>query len=268
MVDKYKYLSALQKRPTTASDPIRSRSRSDYGYFIRTGVAGMDPVGSSHRLDIRMSRLTWRQAADVSLVLCVLALTGMTAYRTFVPQTREATRVKVENPGMYFSRQRVLTQGGGGVGIVVWTDYECPACVMFEGAVDSALHSVSGGLRVYYQPFPNRAGHPRGYQAALFAECAAGQGRFSDAHRALFALRLPERRDFPSDSLARALQLDRTPAFAECMASAGTSQLIDSLVQAGLTAGVAGTPSVLIGSEIRLGGLPAPDLITAVEAAR
>lgn len=215
-----------------------------------------------------MPHVTWRQAADATLVLCVIALTGMTAYRTFVPHAREATRVKVDNPGVYFARQRVLAEGGGGVGIVVWTDYECPACVMFEGAVDSALHTTPGGLRVYYQPFPNRAGHPRGYQAAVFAECAAGQGRFPDAHRALFALRLPERRDFPSDSLARALQLDRTPGFGDCMASAETGRLIDSLVNVGLAAGVAGTPSVLVGSEIRLGGLPAQDLINAVEAAR
>lgn len=87
-----------------------------------------------------------------------------------------------------------LTTGGHMLGdpssphtIVVFLDYQCPACREFDDALSQLMRSHPRQLRTIVRHFPLQSLHPFARKAAEAAACANDQGVFPALHHTLFA---------------------------------------------------------------------------------
>ena len=80
--------------------------------------------------------------------------------------------------------------------LIVFSDFQCPACKSFSRRMASITESFAGKLQVVFKHFPlgkecnssmRRDLHPRACDAAYAAEAARKQGKFWEFHDALFA---------------------------------------------------------------------------------
>lgn len=149
--------------------------------------------------------------------------------------------------------------------VVVFTDYQCPACRLASPALDAAL-TQDGHVRVVYRDWPIFGS--RSERAARVAIASAFQGIYPAVHRRL----MDERR-----------QLDE-PVLREVVASAGGDwgrlqrdleanrrQIDRQLTRNGADAasiGIAGTPAYLIGPILVSGALDADGFRRAFSQAR
>ncbi len=164
------------------------------------------------------------------------------------------------------------------VRIDVWEDFQCPRCDDYTHTVENKLIEtyISQG-KVYYvfhqYPFiDNKVGGKESKQAANASMCANEQGRFWDYHDMLFANWNGEGEGAFNDkrliSFAEMLGLDMQ-AFNTCFKANQYKDQINKDYQAGISAGVNGTPSVFVNNkEVTPGFVPTYDQMSqAIEAA-
>src|SRR3954467_10790790 len=96
--------------------------------------------------------------------------------------------------------------------LVEYGDYQCPHCAAADPVVRAVQDALGKELRFVFRNFPLAEMHPAAEPAAEFAEGAAKQGKFWEAHDAIFAY---SRRHGPESlgpdafaSIAASLQLD------------------------------------------------------------
>jgi protein-disulfide isomerase len=148
--------------------------------------------------------------------------------------------------------------------VVEYGDFECPNCKQAQPAVKLLLERFAGRVRFVFRHFPLEDVHPHALNAALAAECAAGQGRFWDMHDLLFEnqqhLQLKELHAY-----AARLGLDMARYTAE-MDDQVYLQRIREQVQGGLASGVRGTPTFFVNGRIEDVSFGLRTLFDAVEA--
>jgi len=146
--------------------------------------------------------------------------------------------------------------------IVVFADFECPACRYFANAVDSVRRADPTALRVVFRHLPNPR-HPLAFRAAKVAECGAAQGRFKQLHDALFAAQ--ERlTDSIWPTLARDAGVPDVARFTLCLdqdSAANRAVAADSV--AARTARITATPTFLVNGLMFTGAL-GPTTLSAV----
>ncbi|MBI4434554.1 DsbA family protein [Candidatus Uhrbacteria bacterium] len=130
------------------------------------------------------------------------------------------------------------------VTIVEWSDFQCPFCSRFHPSMVRVAQEYSGKVRWIYRHFPLDSIHPNARPAAEASECAAEQGKFWDFADKLFE-RQPQLGPDLYKSLAKELGLNESK-FNECVASGKYRQRVSDHEQAGLTAGVRGTPGSFV----------------------
>lgn len=142
-------------------------------------------------------------------------------------------------------------------GLVVFMDFECPACRLAHEQVASVLERFPGRLRVRFRHFPQdpacnplyekRGGHRAACQAARAAEAA----RVVGGHEAFHTMRnlLYERRNDLELSRFRAwaeeLRMDGD-AFAAAMKSLETEARIASDIELGIRLGLSSMPALFL----------------------
>ena len=116
------------------------------------------------------------------------------------------------------------------------------------GKVHAARYGIGDfGLR----QFPLHSIHPEAQKAAEASLCADDQGKFWEMHDALFANQSAlEVADLKS--AAAKLELD-TGAFDECLDSGKHAERVNADLQAGVAAGVTGTPAMFINGRFMSG---------------
>lgn len=140
--------------------------------------------------------------------------------------------------------------------VVVFGDFECPACRQFLlGPVAEVKREHPGALRVIHRHFPlpyHRFAQP----AAIATECARQQGRFDEMVTLLY-----ERQDSLglisfTDFAVRA-GVPEPELFGQCLTDplARSNLVRDSVLASRLPRGVRGTPTVIV-NRVLLGGLP------------
>jgi protein-disulfide isomerase len=72
------------------------------------------------------------------------------------------------------------------VTIVVWSDFECPACGRMVPLLDEVTHKHPNDVRLVHKFYP-LAKHPNAHKAALAAWAAQRQGKYWEYERKLFA---------------------------------------------------------------------------------
>ncbi|MCS6844646.1 MAG: DsbA family protein [Caldilineales bacterium] len=146
--------------------------------------------------------------------------------------------------------------------IVEYSDFQCPYCSRWVQQTFPTIlkeYIETGKVRLVFRDFPLDF-HQNARGAAVATRCAAEQGAYWPMHDALFA-RQAEWSDLadPRETFvgyAGEIGLDREQ-FRTCLDSGRFDQAIEDDIQAGLAAGVTGTPSFVINGQLLVGAQPA-----------
>ena len=179
--------------------------------------------------------------------------------KTEVRLIREVILQRLAQPSQPAAPARVVAQvsaaGNPALGtdqaavtLVEFSDYQCPFCRRF---VDSTLPALkaeyidSGKLRHVFRDFPLDSIHPQARKAAEAAHCAGDQARYWEMHDTLFrnqqALQPEHLKSYAVD-----LNLD-AKVFGECLDTGKHAGTVQKNYEAGLAAGVQGTPGFFVG---------------------
>jgi predicted DsbA family dithiol-disulfide isomerase len=139
---------------------------------------------------------------------------------------------------------RLRGDPGAPVTIVEFSDFQCPFCRAAQQTVREVVNKYRGRVRLSYRDFPLRQVHPLAQQAAEAARCAGEQNKFWEYHDLLFSGQSKLDQAGLIES-ARTVRLDLN-RFSECLASSKFKAAVDSDFQAGLKAGLSGTPAFYI----------------------
>jgi protein-disulfide isomerase len=163
-------------------------------------------------------------------------------------------RVQVEAKGV------VRGPSKAPVTVVMFGDFQCPYCARGADAVEEVRKRHGNDLRLVHRDYPLPF-HQEAVPAAIAARCAGRQGKYWEAHDALYKLydQLSEQ-TYPA--VARQLGLN-LQAFDSCRRDPAIRAEIDADAKAGASAGVEGTPAFFING-IRVSGALPPDDLDAV----
>jgi protein-disulfide isomerase len=140
------------------------------------------------------------------------------------------------------------------VTIVVFSDFQCPFCQAAELTVKKVIDKYKDRVRFSYRDFPLRQIHPLAQQAAEAARCAGEQNKFWEYHDLLYADQTKlDKAGLMENARTVGLDLNR---FSACLASGKFEAPVESDVQAGLKAGVSGTPAFYIDGILLSGAQP------------
>jgi protein-disulfide isomerase len=139
-------------------------------------------------------------------------------------------------------------RGSGDRELLEYLDFQCPYCRAASRPIKQVIEGdLAGRVRLRARNFPIRDKHPRAEATARAAEASARQGRYWEMHDLLF-----ERADHVTDedllAYARELGLD-VERFEADLADPALAAEIEADLQAGLAAGVDGTPGLFIDGE-------------------
>jgi protein-disulfide isomerase len=129
--------------------------------------------------------------------------------------------------------------------VLVFLDYQCPACRDFDVALANLLRKYPSELRVVLRHFPLRAIHPEAEQAAEAVECAGLKGFYRQYHEALFAVQ-DSLGVLDWSALAVRVGLKDTTEFNACMSERRTSERVLADLATAVGLGLRATPSVAI----------------------
>jgi protein-disulfide isomerase len=132
----------------------------------------------------------------------------------------------------------------GPVQIVEFVDFQCPYCARFHSEVKSvrAKHDSMIGLTLVHFPLER---HLRALDAAQATRCAKAEGRFEEMVDFLYT-RQVEIGVVPWAEFGERIGLKDLPKFAECMAEEAPVEKIRVGQRLATSAGIRGTPTVLI----------------------
>ena len=137
--------------------------------------------------------------------------------------------------------------------IIAFESFACPFCRDNQEDLQRMITKFGQIIRFIFKDFPTEGLHENVFQAHLGAACAQEQGRFWEYHDLLFA----NQGDFTKNnlkSLAKNLGLNSRD-FNSCLDEEKFSQEIRQDYAQGVQAGIAGTPSYLINSQLIPGAI-------------
>lgn len=73
-----------------------------------------------------------------------------------------------------------------GVKLVVYADFQCPACANEHMLLAQAWNSIADRTQMVFRHYPLTATHPHAWTAATYAEAAGRQGKFWEMYDLLF----------------------------------------------------------------------------------
>lgn len=195
-------------------------------------------------------------------MVCALAITGMYIRREFFPPSPPSSleSAEIDNWRDYQGGQ-AMTSGSAPVRLVVFSDYECPACRMLSSQIDSILHKYPNKLSVYYRNFPLPY-HKSARPAAFAAECAALQGQFRSANKLLFA-NVDSIGTRPWGRFAALAGVADTANFIRCIKDSLPAKIVSRDEADGKRLNVKVTPTFLL-DNVRVYGIPSAEEFDAL----
>ncbi len=156
--------------------------------------------------------------------------------------------------GLATSDDPVIGFDGAPVVIVEFLDYECPFCREAAPIIKQVMAAYPDAVKLVIRDFPVDSVHPEAINAAVAANCALEQGKFWEYHDTLYS----QQDNLGSDlynSLATTLGLDKIK-FNSCLNSLAIRNEISNDFNAGVDAGVRGTPTFFVNNKKVEGPLP------------
>ncbi|MDW8059327.1 MAG: thioredoxin domain-containing protein [Thermomicrobium sp.] len=164
---------------------------------------------------------------------------------------------------------RTLGDPAAPVHVVIWGDYQCPACASFERQAFPVLlerYIVPGTVRWEFRNLAFIG--PESLRAAEAAACAEEQGKFWEYHIGLYANFVGANRGGYADQrlldLAAQLGLE-TEAFRSCLVGGRHRERVRTEVEQALHAGVQATPSFSVNGSPPFTITRLDDLIARIE---
>jgi len=140
------------------------------------------------------------------------------------------------------------------VTVVEFTDFHCPFCKQVQPTLDQLLTKYAGKVKLVYRDFPIDQLHPQARRAHEAARCANDQGKFWPYHDRLYAT-APKGSPEDLKAYAQEVGLD-LPAFEQCFNSRKYQAAVQQDEDAGVRAGVTGTPAFFINGRLLSGAQP------------
>ncbi|HEV7589890.1 MAG TPA: thioredoxin domain-containing protein [Longimicrobium sp.] len=159
-------------------------------------------------------------AANVVLIVCAVTVTALVVRQDLFPASRGGQRPhgteRVADWRRYAAQGHRSGPAGAPVDIVVFSDFQCPACRMLAGYLDAIRLEFPDQVAVVrrHAPLPI---HQYAVAAAQASECAARQDRFDQFHDALFQAQASIG-TAPWSRFAAVAGVPDQPAFDACMA--------------------------------------------------
>ncbi len=201
------------------------------------------------------TRRVWprvRQALDVVAIMMMIAASGallLTARpRPAQPDDRASRDVTPPSQPVPLKGAAVRGNPNARVGMVLYTDFQCPFCRAFARDTLPAIlkeYLDRGEVLLAIRHVPLERRHERSVVAATAAVCAGAYGKFWGMHDQLFLAQLP----FDEAGLnERALNIGLDPAeFTRCLRSEAAVADVRGDMALAAANGVHGTPTVHIG---------------------
>lgn len=197
-------------------------------------------------------RFRWQSIVEtlaLVVVPCAVAWTAIARSSTPVTDKNPTRRPEPALPTKPISLAGAQLRGdkGAKVGLVVYSDFQCPFCGKFARETLPAIEKQyvdSGKVLLAFRQFPLPI-HQFAQQAAEASACAGRQGKFWEFHDQLFANQ--DKLD-PSSLRDRADKLGlQGRLFAGCLDAGETASLVQTDKTGGTPLGVTGTPTFLVG---------------------
>jgi len=134
------------------------------------------------------------------------------------------------------------------VTLIEFADYQCSFCGRFYRETFPQIEEnyiLTGKVKFFFRNFPLERSHPQAFKAAVAANCAAEEGKFSAMHNRLFT---HQEALGPKDLLqhAKALAIESSK-FMRCLDSEESAAKIRKDLADGQKAGVKVTPTFFLG---------------------
>lgn len=139
--------------------------------------------------------------------------------------------------------------GDNPVKIVVYADFQCPACATEHQTMSRLWPSISDQSQMIFRHFPVTNTHQHAWSASLYAEAAGRQNKFWEMHDYLFATQPTWSRlntvENEFDSYALELDLDIDQLHNDIVSEDVIAKVRNDL-RGGASAGVRATPAVFV----------------------
>jgi len=185
------------------------------------------------------------------LVVCAVILTSLVVRKELFVGAPVARRTagewrEVRDWRSYSTSGERLGRSDAPVTIVVFGDFECPACRALTAVLHELLERRASDVSVRYRHMPLPI-HRFAEAAALASACASRQGKFAEMYDSLYA----GQRSFGLRSwtdFALAAGVADTGVFGRCTRDSSTANLIGEDRAAYERLGATGTPTLVAGS--------------------
>jgi protein-disulfide isomerase len=205
----------------------------------------------THSLDPNGSQPLWRSALDVLATVAMIAAAGVLLWNHVygTPSPSNAAPSTPSAPVGPVSIAGAATLGAHDARVVLleFSDFQCPFCGQFARDTMPLVRREyvdTGRVRIVFRNLP-LAIHEHAKQAAIYAECAARQGRFWPMHDKLFS-NGSELDDTHLMTYATAAGLDITLSHT-CIAGRDAATAVDTDVAIARQLGLTGTPTFFVG---------------------
>lgn len=206
--------------------------------------------------------MTSRFEKSLSLVLTICAVVSTAVLIDRNLGQTSPTSSKSSPPSRVANWESTLTRGNwvgspsAPLKLLVFVDFQCPFCQQFHAEAVSAIAGSKGRIAVFYRHYPLPM-HRHASAAALAADCANEQSRFSDMALALFAAQDSFGMK-PWTRIAGDAGVPDLAAFERCMVSKPPAERYALDIAMADSLGIRGTPTV-IANGWRLGRPPRAD---------
>lgn len=198
------------------------------------------------------------------LTICALVVTGLVVRREFSPpasaHSESAEPMRIEGWRRIGAEGHRLGSTDAPVQIVVFSDFQCPACRVLASHLDSIRAEQPGRVALVHRHSPLRS-HAHAVAAARASECAARQGAFRAYHDALFAEQAAIG-VWPWERFARTAGVRDLSTFTRCVRAPGSMARLDRDTAAAGELRVEGTPTFLV-NDIKYVGAPPLETLRA-----
>ncbi len=166
--------------------------------------------------------------------------------------------------GKTISRVDMSGSADAALTIIEYSDFQCPYCARAEPTVKKIKETYGNAVSIEYRQFPLDF-HENARAAAEASECAREQGKFWEYHDVLFAnqasLSVANYKEWAAD-----MGLD-TAQFNSCLDSGKYAGVVNEDIQAGVRAGVSGTPTFFVNGQKIVGAQPFSVFQSAIDSA-
>jgi protein-disulfide isomerase len=200
-----------------------------------------------------MKRPQFENVLLLVTAVCAFATTGMLVRREFFPKARASSNEPraVAASAEYARLGHRLGRTATPVEVVVFGDFQCPACRALAAVTDSIRSQRPQDVSFIERHYPIESIHPVARTAALVAECAYAMGNYEGAFHALFEMQrsLSSR---PWAKVAMSAGLDSLK-LQDCVHNETGSQAVEADIAAGDRLALAATPSFLVNGKLYQG---------------